>query len=98
MGESPRLLDLALFFLADVVGDLPLARRVAAVARDPPADLLAARFDSAGPFADDRPLADFALRVDDRAVALVPARAVLVLLRDLEDFFARAAMTVSSPE
>lgn len=94
IGESLRLAAFVLFFARVVV--LALARAFAPVVRDVPADLLAERFDKAGPLVAERALADFPLRVDVRAAVLVPARVFLLLLRDLEDFFARAAMTVSS--
>ena len=93
IGESPRFVDLVLFFLTAV--EFELARCAAAVPRVPAALLPAERFDKEGPLPPDRALADFAPRVDARAGVLVPARLLFVLLRDLEDFFARAAMTVS---
>ena len=96
IGESPWLAAFVLFFVPVLV--LALTRALVAVPRALPADFAAGRFESAGPFDVERPLADFALRVDDRAGALVPARVFFVLLRDLEDFFARAAMTVASRE
>jgi hypothetical protein len=99
IGESPPLLLLALLlFAAGLALDVPPARRVLTADRLAVADLVDARFDSAGPVAEDRPLADFPPRADRRADALVPARVFFDLLRDLEDFFARAAMAVSSRE
>lgn len=98
IGESPRVVDFLLLPVALVVLVLPWPRLLAVFPRAVFADLVVDRFDSAGPVPADRALADLALDADLRAGALVPARVFFVLLRDLEDFFARAAMTVSSRE
>lgn len=96
IGESARLDAFVLFFVLVFVW--ALTRAVVAVPRAVLADFAAERFERAGPLDVERVPADFALRADARAGALVPARVFFVLLRDVEDFFDRAAMTVASRE
>ena len=98
IGESPRDVDFLVFPALLLPLVLLLVRLLALFPRLALADLPPDRFDSAGPLPVDRALADLVVDVDLRAGALVPARVFFVLLRDLEDFFARAAMTVSSRE
>ena len=90
------------FLLAVVPCDVPLARLLAEVPRLDVDDLLADLFASIGPPDAERAVDDRAPLVEPRAEFragdLVPARVFFALLRDLEDFFVRAAMTVSSRE
>lgn len=97
IGEPPRRPELAL--LRDLAAGVDAAGRfVGARPRAPAVATLGARFDDDGPRALDAAGASRPRAVAFRERDLAPARVFFALLREREDFFVRAAMTVSSRE